>query len=643
MNKTIHLFRRLAGPAVALAILSAATKSAAVDGLLLQDTYVDSNNGQTNYGTSGDLRVSSDFGIGIGTTGASMRAFLKFSTGTLPPGTTAADISQARLNLWVNSSSSMRGAIILTPLTRPWDESSLIFDTSGDLGFSSPRYENVSIDFIGQFVSIDVTDWVKGWVAGTLVNEGFVIEPAQEGSGLDLYFDSKESTQTSHEPRLEIVLNGPPGPQGSPGPQGPQGSQGPTGSTGATGATGPTGPVGAPGAVGPEGPQGIPGATGPAGVQGEMAGADYNWTIDTTDSQPETGNFRLNAPTGDGFIYLSYFDVHNGFQGIFFDTVMASTNPVKGYFIAVRPDNPRWMKVFAISGGEPGDGYYKLAVARIVESGGSWPDNTPVKLTFVRNGDKGDTGGAGPAGAIGQTGASGPAGAIGPAGPIGPQGSIGPTGDPGPAGTAGPQGPQGDNGLAGRTILHGYGVPDPSLGEDDDFYIDLLTRQFYGPKAGLWGDASFDMMGAAGTDGTSGTVWRIGYGSPPFPPEGNLGDLLLDPATGDYYVLAQTFGGHVYNVAGTLKGPQGEAGTQGEAGPAGPPGETGAPGPAGVTGPQGATGPIGLTGAQGPAGPDGPEGPVGPQGVQGIPGSWPTLLEPQGDLLMGEFTQGPTP
>jgi hypothetical protein len=632
MSTTASFFRHLVVPVITLAVCSAAPKATAVDGLLLQDTYVDSTNDRANYGTSGDLRAYFDGSVLIGFEDGSsaMRAFVKFSIATLPPGTTATDVTQARLNLWVNSSSSTTGAIALTPVTSAWNESTLTDANSHDLTFGSPMIQNLSVISVGQFVSIDVTDWVRAWLAGTLVNEGFVIESDPHTSRLNLYFDSKESTQTSHEPRLEIVLAGPAGPQGTQGPQGPQGLQGLTGATGPTGGTGPAGPQGPAGSQGVQGPAGAPGATGPQGDQGEIAGVDYNWTTDTTDSLPENGNFKLNAPTGEGYIYLSYQDVHGVFQGFFVDTVMASTNPVKGYFVAVRPDNPRWMKMFAISGGVPADGYYKLAVARIIESGGSWPDNTPVKLTFVRNGDKGDPGAAGPAGAIGQTGAPGSAGPIGPAGPLGPQGPMGLAGDPGPPGMAGPQG---NNGPAGRTILHGYGAPDTSLGEDDDFYIDLLARQFYGPKATFWGDP-FDLVGATGANGADGVTWRLGSEVPAFPvTEGNVGDFFLNPLTGDYWVLVQSFGGRVYNWAGTLKGPQGEAGMQGEPGPAGPAGETG---------PQGSTGPIGFTGAQGPAGPTGPEGPVGPQGVQGPPGTWPTHLAPLGDLSMGEFTQ-PTP
>jgi hypothetical protein len=150
--------------------------------------------------------------------------------------------------------------------------------------------------------------------------------------------------------------------------------------------------------------------------------------------------------------------------------------------------------------------------------------------------------------------------------------------------------------------------------------------------------------GVPGVPGANGSAWRLGSEVPAFPvTEGNLGDFFLNTATSDYYILSQTFGGHVYNLIGSLKGPkgdQGEPGPQGQAGPIGPAGETGAPGSVGLTGPQG---PVGLTGVPGPAGPAGNLGPVGLAGPQGPAGPVLTRVEAQGDLSMGEFTQGPTP
>lgn len=42
--------------------------------------------------------------------------------------------------------------------------------------------------------------------------------------------------------------------------------------------------------------------------------------------------------------------------------------------------------------------------------------------------------------------------------------------------TPGPQGP------AGRTILNGSGTPSNNLGATGDFYYDIVTTKFYGPK-----------------------------------------------------------------------------------------------------------------------------------------------------------------
>lgn len=42
--------------------------------------------------------------------------------------------------------------------------------------------------------------------------------------------------------------------------------------------------------------------------------------------------------------------------------------------------------------------------------------------------------------------------------------------------TPGPQGP------AGRTILNGSGTPSNNLGVTGDFYYDIVTTKFYGPK-----------------------------------------------------------------------------------------------------------------------------------------------------------------
>jgi len=387
--------------------------------------------------------------------------------------------------------------------------------------------------------------------------------------------------------KLTFIRNGDKGDTGT------TGSAGPIGQTGAPGLQGPVGPAGVPGATGAIGPTGLqgpagqPGATGPQGPQGQsadLAGTDYNWTTDTTDSWPENGDIRLNAPAGAGFIYLAAADVHGADQEIFVETMLESTNPVKGYLVAVRPDNPRWMKMFAVTSGVEAGGYYRLGVLRIVEVGGTWPNNTPVKLTFIRNGDKGDAGTAG---------AQGPMGPAGPMGAKGDPGTAGATGDAGPAGPMGAQGPIGPMGLQG-------------------------------------------IEGPQGMAGTNGAKWYSWSGIP-VQALGVLGDYYLDVVTGDVWVKVSNEGGPEWAIDGNIRGADGAVGPKGENGDTGPIGPQGSAGPAGLTGPSGPIGPQGLVG------PGGNPGAAGPAGPQGPPGPVLTRVNAQGDLSMGEFTQGPTP
>ena len=61
----------------------------------------------------------------------------------------------------------------------------------------------------------------------------------------------------------------------------------------------------------------------------------------------------------------------------------------------------------------------------------------------------------------------------------------------GPQGLAGPPGPPGPNGRPGtdgNSVLHGAGLPLPTDGKQNDFYVDTVDLRFYGPKSGNgWG------------------------------------------------------------------------------------------------------------------------------------------------------------
>ena len=127
-----------------------------------------------------------------------------------------------------------------------------------------------------------------------------------------------------------------------------------------------------------------------------------------------------------------------------------------------------------------------------------------------------------------------------------------------------------------NTVLSGTGVPSAKLGLNGDFYIDIKSMNFYGPKANNRWPLPISLKGATGPVGPSGVDGKNG------------------------------------SSANASAGTAGATGSTGSTGPAGIAGSTG---PAGSTGGVGAAGSIGLTG---PAGATGPTGPTGATGASGV-------------------------
>lgn len=71
--------------------------------------------------------------------------------------------------------------------------------------------------------------------------------------------------------------------------------------------------------------------------------------------------------------------------------------------------------------------------------------------------------------------------------------------------TPGPQGPR------GRTILNGTGAPSNNLGLQGDFYYDVETTRFYGPKLEdlSWSGAENYILNNPPTDFSSVQSWDI--------------------------------------------------------------------------------------------------------------------------------------
>lgn len=168
--------------------------------------------------------------------------YLKFNLRQLPSN---ASIEKATLRLYVDAV-TQSGTFDVYEIDSPWAEGGLNFQNAPALGVPVAGAGPVALTASNNahFILIDITSLAQKWASGAVQNNGIALAlTSTQGS---FSFDSKESTLTSHEPELLLLLNGPPGPQGIQGPAGPQGAAGP---------------------IGPQGPQGPPGPKGTLAVQ----------------------------------------------------------------------------------------------------------------------------------------------------------------------------------------------------------------------------------------------------------------------------------------------------------------------------------------------------------------------------------------
>jgi len=384
------------------------------------DTFSNSGAHNQNYGSQTALVVQHG-----------SNSYLKFNLATLPSGVS---VSKATLRLYVDVVTS-NGSFDVYQINNTWSESTLTYNNAPALGLSATGGHPVSVtsSSLNQFVVIDITTLVQGWANGSIANDGLALALTSNNGAFA--FDSKESVYTSHQPELEIALNGPAGPAGPAGPPGSQGPAGPAGPTGATGPQGTQGPAGPIGATGPQGAQGPAGPIGPQGLQG-LTGAQGpqgpigpNGPAGPAGPQGPPG---INGSSGQGFNFRSAFNNNTSYNP--YDVVTYNGASYIATTASNGPNNPppnqnpsAWNVItsgFNFTGGwTQSQNYYPDDVVTYngstyealaaIPANGNTPDQNPNWTLLA------------------QQGAAGQAGAQGPSGPAGPQGPEGPQGPPG--------------------------------------------------------------------------------------------------------------------------------------------------------------------------------------------------------------------
>ena len=180
----------LARTIVAAALIAGVPAASFAQVRLAGDAHTSSATPTTKLGTNGALTVS-----------AAGNAYLVFDFSSLPIETTGAAINKAVLMLWV-SKVAAPGKVMVTRLQGPWSEATIVHNTTPPIG--SDEVTNIAVSKAKQFITIDVTQLVKDTLDLTYPNYGLGIVP--QDAGVDAAFDSKESTTTSHEPRLTLYM-----------------------------------------------------------------------------------------------------------------------------------------------------------------------------------------------------------------------------------------------------------------------------------------------------------------------------------------------------------------------------------------------------------------------------------------------------
>jgi hypothetical protein len=213
---------------------------------LTGDAHVSLTRSTTNFGTLANLYV------GNGNT-----ALLQFDLSTLPAGLTSSQVAHATLTVFVNRVNT-GGTVSLSPVTSAWSESAVTYATIPTIGAPVDAFSAATA---GQYVTLDVTSLVQGWVTAPATNFGLALT----STAANVLLDAKENDETGHAASLDVTITS----------MGATGAQGPAGAPGIQGAPGLNGAPGIAGATGPAGPAGAAGANGTVGIVS-------NWSSSTT-------------------------------------------------------------------------------------------------------------------------------------------------------------------------------------------------------------------------------------------------------------------------------------------------------------------------------------------------------------------------
>ena len=181
-------------PITGILLLLSTGVSFAFEARLSGDAYTSSSSPGSNFGASSSINVDSS---------PILRAFIKFDLlDLINAGFTGLNVDRAYLKLYLRTANTA-GSFDVLRVTGAWSESTITHNTAPTLG--ATEASGVGATTANTFIYIDITILVKDWLDGLLAANGVAL--VNNGT-ISVSFNSKEATDTSHEPGLEIIFKG---------------------------------------------------------------------------------------------------------------------------------------------------------------------------------------------------------------------------------------------------------------------------------------------------------------------------------------------------------------------------------------------------------------------------------------------------
>ncbi|HTR25536.1 MAG TPA: DNRLRE domain-containing protein [Terriglobales bacterium] len=156
------------------------------------DAYTNTAAPNNNYGNNALLGIRSP----------SLATYIQFDFSSIPAGYTGSNVAKATLKLYVNAVSTS-GSFNVVYVNGTWAENSITANLSPALDGTIVASIPLTKSQVGDYILIDVTPALQSWLNNTHINDGIALIA---NSPLNASFDSKENTNESHPPELDVVF-----------------------------------------------------------------------------------------------------------------------------------------------------------------------------------------------------------------------------------------------------------------------------------------------------------------------------------------------------------------------------------------------------------------------------------------------------